>query len=237
MELKEQILKALGLSAEEDVKLEYQSKLEDGTIIVSSADGLEAGVDISVLTEDGTTIPLPVGEYKTEDGVSFKVEEEGKVSEILEEEEETPEEEEARKEEDYKDEEEVEMEEIIEEVVEPSEVEEARHPKKIKTTEEIEFSKEDLINAVTEVVSEMLGNMNTEITELSSQVDEMRGYKETLEEETIELQKEVEKLSKEPAAVELNTNKFSTNNKTELSKAQYNNLSAKERFLYNLNNN
>lgn len=232
MELKEQILKALGLSAEEDVKLEYQSKLEDGTIIVSSADGLEAGVDISVLTEDGTTIPLPVGEYKTEDGVSFKVEEEGKVSEILEEEEEeTPEEEEARKE----DEEEVEMEEIIEEVVEPTEVEEARHPKKIKTTEEIEFSKEDLINAVTEVVSEMLGNMNTEITELSSQVDEMKGYKETLELETIELQKEVDKLSAEPAAEPISTNKFSTQ-KT-LTKKEYNNLSGKERFLYNLNNN
>ena len=236
MELKEQILKALGLSAEEDVKLEYQSKLEDGTIIVSSADGLEAGVDISVLTEDGTTIPLPVGEYKTEDGVSFKVEEEGKVSEILEEEEETPEEEEARKEEDYKDEEEVEMEEIIEEVVEPSEVEEARHPKKIKTTEEIEFSKEDLINAVTEVVSEMLGNMNTEITELSSQVDEMKGYKETLELETIELQKEVDKLSAEPAAEPISTNKFSKTNKIKSNKA-YKDMSVKERFMYNLNNN
>jgi|TARA_R100000479_G_scaffold105535_1_gene52823 hypothetical protein len=236
MELKEQILKALGLSAEEDVKLEYQSKLEDGTIIVSSADGLEAGVDISVLTEDGTTIPLPVGEYKTEDGVSFKVEEEGKVSEILEEEEETPEEEEARKEEDYKDEEEVEMEEIIEEVVEPSEVEEARHPKKIKTTEEIEFSKEDLINAVTEVVSEMLGNMNTEITELSSQVDEMRGYKETLELETIELQKEVDKLSAKPAAEPISTNKFSKTNKIKSNKA-YKDMSVRERFMYNLNNN
>tara|TARA_Y100000401_G_scaffold1017_1_gene800 strand:+ start:2012 stop:2722 length:711 start_codon:yes stop_codon:yes gene_type:complete len=236
MELKEQILKALGLSAEEDVKLEYQSKLEDGTIIVSSADVLEAGVDISVLTEDGTTIPLPVGEYKTEDGVSFKVEEEGKVSEILEEEEETPEEEEARKEEDYKDEEEVEMEEIIEEVVEPSEVEEARHPKKIKTTEEIEFSKEDLINAVTEVVSEMLGNMNTEITELSSQVDEMKGYKETLELETIELQKEVDKLSAEPAAEPISTNKFSKTNKIKSNKA-YKDMSVKERFMYNLNNN
>ena len=226
MELKEQILKALGLSAEEDVKLEYQSKLEDGTIIVSSADVLEAGVDISVLTEDGTTIPLPVGEYKTEDGVSFKVEEEGKVSEILEEEEETPEEEEARKEEDYKDEEEVEMEEIIEEVVEPSEVEEARHPKKIKTTEEIEFSKENLINAVTEVVSEMLGNMNTEITELSSQVDEMKGYKETLELETIELQKEVDKLSAEPAAEPISTNKFSKTNKIKSNKA-YKDMSVK----------
>ena len=32
---------------------------------------LESGVDVSVLTEDGTTIPLPVGTYKTEDGVSF----------------------------------------------------------------------------------------------------------------------------------------------------------------------
>ena len=230
MELKDKILKALGLS--EDVKLEFQTRLEDGTIIVSTADALEASVDVSVLTEDGTTIPLPVGTYKTEDGVGFTVEEEGVISEILDEEE-------AKEEEKYEDEEEEEVEmeeEIIEEVKEPTEIIE-RLPKKIKTTEELEFSKEELINAVTEVVTEMLGNMKTEVTELSSVVDEMRGYKETLEEETIELQKEVEKLSKVPAAVELNTNKFSTNNKTELSKAQYNNLSAKERFLYNLNNN
>ena len=234
MELKDKILKALGLS--EEVKLEFQTRLEDGTIIVSTADALEASVDVSVLTEDGTTIPLPVGTYKTEDGVGFTVEEEGVISEILDEE---VEEEEAKEEEKYEDEEEEEVEmeeEIIEEVKEPTEIIE-RLPKKIKTTEELEFSKEELINAVTEVVTEMLGNMKTEVTELSSVVDEMRGYKETLEEETIELQKEVEKLSKEPAAVELNTNKFSTNNKTELSKAQYNNLSAKERFLYNLNNN
>ena len=128
------------------------------------------------------------------------------------------------------------MEEIIEEVVEPSEVEEARHPKKIKTTEEIEFSKEDLINAVTEVVSEMLGNMNTEITELSSQVDEMKGYKETLELETIELQKEVDKLSAEPAAEPISTNKFSKTNKIKSNKA-YKDMSVKERFMYNLNNN
>ncbi|QDP49377.1 MAG: hypothetical protein GOVbin2669_46 [Prokaryotic dsDNA virus sp.] len=234
MELKDKILKALGLS--EEVKLEFQTRLEDGTIIVSTANALEASVDVSVLTEDGTTIPLPVGTYKTEDGVGFTVEEEGVISEILDEE---VEEEEAEEEEKYEDEEEEEVEmeeEIIEEVKEPTEIIE-RLPKKIKTTEELEFSKEELINAVTEVVTEMLGNMKTEVTELSSVVDEMRGYKETLEEETIELQKEVEKLSKEPAAVELNTNKFSTNNKTELSKAQYNNLSAKERFLYNLNNN
>ena len=39
MEIKEKILKALGLS--EEVKLGYQAKLEDGTIITSSSDELE----------------------------------------------------------------------------------------------------------------------------------------------------------------------------------------------------
>ena len=72
MDLKQQILVALGLDKqEESVNLEYQAKLEDGTIIVSTAESLEAGVDISVLTEDGTTMLLPVGEYKTEDGIGF----------------------------------------------------------------------------------------------------------------------------------------------------------------------
>ena len=62
MDIKEQILVALGLNkTEEEVVLAYQAKSEDGTIFVSSADELEAGVDISVLTEDGTTILLPVG--------------------------------------------------------------------------------------------------------------------------------------------------------------------------------
>ena len=85
MDLKQQILVALGLDKqEESVSLEYQAKLEDGTIIVSTADSLEAGVDVSVLTEDGTTMLLPVGEYKTEDGQGFSVEEEGVVAEIYE---------------------------------------------------------------------------------------------------------------------------------------------------------
>tara|TARA_R100001143_G_scaffold19592_1_gene20994 strand:+ start:1397 stop:2185 length:789 start_codon:yes stop_codon:yes gene_type:complete len=82
MDLKNQILVALGL--DKSIKLEWQSKLEDGTIVVSTSDTLEAGVDISVLTEDGTTIPLPIGTFKTEDGVSFRVEEEGVVAEVME---------------------------------------------------------------------------------------------------------------------------------------------------------
>ena len=83
MDLKNQILVALGLDKGE-VKLEWQSKLEDGTLVVSTAETLEAGVDVSVLTEDGTTIPLPIGTYKTQDGLSFRVEEEGVVAEVME---------------------------------------------------------------------------------------------------------------------------------------------------------
>tara|TARA_R110002096_G_scaffold37525_8_gene104185 strand:+ start:2765 stop:3580 length:816 start_codon:yes stop_codon:yes gene_type:complete len=84
MDLKNQILVALGLDKESDVKLAWQSKLEDGTIVTSSSDTLEAGVDVSVLTEDGTTIPLPIGTYKTEDGLTFRIEEEGIVAEVME---------------------------------------------------------------------------------------------------------------------------------------------------------
>ena len=82
MDLKNQILVALGLDKE--VSLAWQAKSEDGTIFVSTAEELEAGVDISVLTEDGTTILLPVGTYKTDTGVSFRVEEEGIVAEVIE---------------------------------------------------------------------------------------------------------------------------------------------------------
>ena len=85
MDIKEQILVALGLNkAEEEIKLAWQAKVEDGTIYVSTAEELESGVDISVLTEDGTTILLPVGTYKTDTGVSFRVEEEGIVAEVIE---------------------------------------------------------------------------------------------------------------------------------------------------------
>ena len=85
MDIKERILVALGLDKSEDeIKLAFQAKGEDGTIFVSTAEELESGVDISVLTEDGTTIPLPIGTYKLDTGVTFRVEEEGVVAEVIE---------------------------------------------------------------------------------------------------------------------------------------------------------
>ncbi len=50
MDLKTQILVALGLDKEETISLEWQAKSEDGTIFVSTAEELEAGVDISVFS-------------------------------------------------------------------------------------------------------------------------------------------------------------------------------------------
>ena len=233
MDLKTQILKALGLNKDVEVKLEYQAKLTDGTIIVSTADDLVAGADVSILAEDGTTMPLPVGNYETEDGTSFTVEEEGIVAEIA-----VVEEEEARKEEeDYKDEEEVEMnEEIVEEVVEPSEVEEARHPKKIKTTEEIEFNKEEVIAEIGAVIKELLAEVRNDVSRLSAELDEMKNTNETLEIEKETLSAQLEAVSKEPAADPVTTNKFATNKK-EVTPVEYRKMTRQEKFLYNLNNN
>ena len=233
MDLKTQILKALGLNKDVEVKLEYQAKLTDGTIIVSSADDLVAGADVSILAEDGTTMPLPVGNYEVEDGTSFTVEEEGLVAEIA-----VVEEEEARKEEeDYKDEEEVEMEEeIVEEVVEPSEVEEERHPKKIKTTEEIEFNKEEVIAEIGAVIKELLTEVRNDVSRLSAELDEMKNTNETLEIEKETLSAQLEAVSKEPAAEPVTTNKFATNKK-EVTPVEYRKMTRQEKYWYNLNNN
>jgi len=227
MDIKKQILTALGL---EKTNLEWQAKLTDGTIVVSTAPELEAGVDIAILTEDGSTMPLPVGAYETADGVGFTVEEDGVVAELLTEEEiapsEAPEEEEvveAAEEADVADwagmekriknledavadlkaetgDDSKEEEEVVEEV-EAKEEKPAGTPKTIKKTEVTEFSKQDLIK------------------------------------ENEALKAKLDKLGKTAAADKLNLNKFSTAKPKEaISAAKYKKLTAKEKFAYNLNN-
>ena len=224
MDLKEQILVALGLDKGEEVVMAYQAKSEDGTIFVSTAEELEAGVDISVLTEDGTTILLPVGTYKTDTGVTFRVEEEGIVAEVMETEtEEVVEEELADEDKDLaevadiedwrglekriqnledavadlkrdKDGGDDEVEEMAEEVVAPS-----TNPKSIKTTEVVEFSAED------------------ELTKLKAENDKLKT-----------------ELAESPASAPLDTNKFSSERATPTAQ-DFRRMTNKERFLYNLN--
>ncbi len=221
MELKKKILMALGIE-DKEIALEYQAKLTDGTIVVSDADELAAGISISVLAEDGTTMPLPVGEYETEEGVSFSVEEEGVVAEIYESETE---------------------EEVEDEETEEVEAETAQ-PKKIKETKEVEFDKEGLINEIGAVIKELLQEVKTDIERLDAELNEMKGEKEELKEnlgnletEKAELTAEVEKLSKEPATEPVKTSKFNEVKSEKLSKAEYRELTRKEKYWYNIKNN
>ena len=241
MDIKEQILVALGLNkAEEEVKLAWQSKGEDGTIYVSTAEELESGVDISVLTEDGTTILLPIGTYKTEDGVSFRVEEEGVVAEVMESE----------------TEEEVTEEEMSEESVElaPEDESRAEETDWAKTYEEMKDKVDNLEDAIADI-KRRLGDDDSEEVEMSEENTEevvetpsenpktvttktTEVVEFSAEEEIAKLKAENEKLKTElaasPADSPINTNKFSSE-RTVLSRKEYNKLSKQERFIYNLN--
>ena len=237
MDIKEQILVALGLNkAEEEIKLAWQSKGVDGTIYVSTAEELESGVDISVLTEDGTTIPMPIGTYKTEDGVSFRVEEEGVVAEVMESETEeeveaTEEKEEmAKKEDDYEEE---------------SPAEKADWA---KSYEEMKDRVDNLEDAIADLKARV-GEVTTEDVEMTEEVSEPSTNPRTKTtkttevvefsaEEIEELKAENEKLKTElaasPADSPINTNKFSSERPV-LSRKDYNRMTKQERFIYNLN--
>lgn len=239
MDIKEQILVALGLNkTEEEVVLAYQAKSEDGTIFVSTADELEAGVDISVLTEDGTTILLPVGTYKTDTGVSFRVEEEGIVAEVIEsetEEVDTVEEEDLSEEtvlaeedekEDYDEEADVADWKGMEKRIENLEIAVAKLKEaKVGGDDEVEEMSEETVEPSTNPKS----IKTTEVVEFSA--EEVEAIKE-LKAENEKLKTE---LAAQPAAAPLDVNKFSSERPT-LSKKQFNKLSRQERILYNLNN-
>jgi len=81
MDIKTRIRVALGIE-DETIALAFEGKLLDGTIIVSEADALVEGVEVMVMTEDGTTIAVPVGSYEMEDGMTFVVEEEGIIASV-----------------------------------------------------------------------------------------------------------------------------------------------------------
>ena len=237
MDIKEQILVALGLNkAEEEIKLAFQAKGEDGTIFVSTAEELEAGVDISVLTEDGTTILLPVGTYKLDTGVSFRVEEEGIVGEVMQSE--TEEEIEASEE----------LSEESTELKEEDEKDEYDEEAAVYDWEGMEKRIKNLEDAVADLKREKVGGdddveMSEEVAEPSTNPKSIKTTEVvefSAEEEIKKLKAENEKLKTElaesPADSPINTNKFSTE-KVSLSKAEFKKLTKREQYLHNLYNN
>jgi hypothetical protein len=253
MDLKEKILVALGLNkSEEEVVLAYQAKSEDGTIFVSTADELEAGVDISVLTEDGTTILLPVGTYKTDTGVSFRVEVEGVVAEVIEseiEEEVTEDEEVDAKKDEDKDKYSEELSESVDFAFPETDAEKADWA---KSYEEMKDKVDNLMDAVADLKAR-IGEGDSEDVEMKEEttkenIEEVSDKPKTIKTtEVVEFsaEDEIEKLKAEnealkielaesPADAPVNTNKFSSERPV-LSRKEYNRLSKQEKFLYNLN--
>ena len=214
MDLKNQILVALGLDKGEDVTMAYQAKSEDGTIFVSTAEELEAGVDISVLTEDGTTILLPVGTYKTDTGVTFRVEEEGIVAEVME----------------------TETEEVVEEEeMEELEVEDDAFERLSERVQNLEDAiadlKEDKVEATEEVEELAVEEEERGTTPKSIKTTEVVEF-EDLKAENERLKTE---LAESPASAPLDTNKFSSERSTPTAQ-DFRRMTKQEKFLYNLHN-
>ena len=258
MDIKEQILVALGLNKDEEVKLAWQGKSEDGTIFVSTAEELEAGVDISVMTDDGTTILLPVGTYKTDTGVSFRVEEEGIVAEVIESE--TEEEVEAGDDKEEKEEmtadeayEKAEFEDKDKDMKkhededEYDEHDESRAEKAdwAKSYEEMKDRVDNLEDAIADIKSR-LGEDKTEDVELeettpsknprtktTKTTEVVEFSKDEVEELKAENDKLKAQLSETPAESPLNTNKFSSD-RNPLNKREISKLTKQERYLYEL---
>ena len=227
MDLKKQILVALGLDKQDEVALEYQAKLEDGTLIVSTSTNLEAGVDISVLTEDGSTMLLPIGEYKTEEGQRFKVEKEGVVAEL------------------YEDEVEKETEgEPVNEEMGDDKDEDYEEEADVADWEGMEKRIKNLEDAVADLKKDKVGNDEVEESdvEMDSETSATPKKVKTTEEIEFEYQAKIEELkskvvelSNQPADTPVDTNKFSTNKKDftpDLRK-----MTKRDRILYNLTNN
>jgi hypothetical protein len=214
MDLKTRIRVALGIE-EETTQLAYEGKLADGTIIVSEADALAEGVAVSVLVEDGTQIPLPVGEYETEDGVKFVVEEEGIIASMVEEAEEEDEDD-MKKDDDDK---------IYED-----------------DKEEMSNDNAELFAEIGAVVKELLEEVRNDISRLNAELDELRGENLAKDENIAELQEEntnlsaqVKELGEAPADDPVKLNKFKKE-AVKLSEVEYDKLTPQQKYLYNFNN-
>jgi regulator of replication initiation timing len=159
-----------------EVKL-AQMKLEDGVTIVE-AESFEPDYSIGIVTADGI-VPMPVGEYKMEDGSILVVEVEGIIAEIKQEEAEA--------------EVEVEVEAAPEEVVEP--MMEAELPASAPTPKKVveSVSKETFFEAQIEA-------LRNELAEIKAENEALKLSKQTLEVELSNVEEGAEAIVPNPEA-------------------------------------
>jgi len=154
-------------------------KLDDGVTTIE-AEEFEAGFQVVIVTEDEQKIPLPVGEYKLEDGLVLVVTEEGVIAEIKEAEaEEEVIEEEAKKEEEYEEEVEASVEakpikKTVESIVKEtffSEMEALKKENEELKSELEKFSKVENNENTNEEVVETTEETKEEVVELTKEVE------------------------------------------------------------------
>ena len=168
-----------------EVKL-AQMKLEDGITIVE-AEAFEPDFSIGIVTADGI-VPMPMGEYKLEDGRILVVEVEGIIAEIKQEEAE---------------EEEVEIEVAPEEVVEPELDAEVSAPSPKRIVESV--SKETFFEAELEA-------LKTELAAIKAENESLKADKSSLEVELSNVEAGAEAIVTNPESeVKVNSFKLSKN--------------------------
>lgn len=62
------------LFTQDEMKMEAQGKLVDGTIVMTPDSEIKEGVELFVVAEDGSTTPAPDGTHELEDGTFVKTE-------------------------------------------------------------------------------------------------------------------------------------------------------------------
>lgn len=144
----------VALGMESEIEMMAEAILEDGTKIATDSEEFKEGAMAFVISEDGEKMPLPSGNYKTQDGLSMEVAD-GEVISISKEE--AVEEAKSEDDEDYNKSEEDE--------------------KMSSETEEVDLS----AYATKEQLVEALGTLHTELSEMISKVvSENESLKEEL---------------------------------------------------------
>jgi len=157
-----------------EVKL-AQMKLEDGITIIE-AESFEPDFSVGIVTADGI-VPMPVGEYKLEDGSILVVAVEGIIAEIKQEEAEA--------------EVEVEVEVAPEEVVEPMMEAEAAAPSPKRIVESV--SKETFFEAQIEA-------LHNQLEEIKAENEALKLSKQSLEVELSNVEEGAEAIVTNPEA-------------------------------------
>lgn len=217
MDLKQRIKVALGLDEEttetKEVQLMFEDKLVDGTIVVSEADELAAGVVVNILSEDGVQTPLPEGNYSLENGTTFSVDADGVVLDVTQADDETE---------------------------EPAE-DEVEIDAKDKDDKDYMQAHEELFAEVGSVVKELLEEVKKDISRITAELDELRGENlakdeniAELQDENTELSAQVKELGAKPAEEPTTVSKFKSTLK--LSSQDYDKMNAQQKYLYNFNN-